>query len=191
MTKIGNDIVAAIGPKDELITHLGSLHLFALNLCRNGTPADELVQEAAMKPWKLTDGDEPGTTRRGWLFTTSRNIYYTSHAKVRREVADIDDIVKDKRAVKPEHARKLPYDDFMAAFAQRPYPQREALTLIDASCIAFHAPAEICGVATGTVKGRVNRARAKLVDLFNLPTDDFLKWTASGTMAVVAAGQNV
>lgn len=186
-----NNIVAEIDPKDELVTHLGALRAFALSLCRNGTLADDLVQETVMKAWKSIDKFETGTNMRAWLFTILRNTYYTTYTKSRREVADVDGVLSGNLAVKPEHDGKLAYNDFLEAFEQLPDDQREALTLVGASGFAYHEAAEMCGVATGTMKSRVNRARQKLVELLDLSPDDSLELTDSGTMAVVVAGQSV
>lgn len=188
---MGNDVVADIDPKDELVTHLGALRAFALSLCRNGTLADDLVQETVMKAWKSIGKFEVGTNMRAWLFTILRNTYYTSYTKSRREVADVDGVLSGKLAVKPEHDGKLAYNDFLQAFEKLPDDQREALTLVGASGFAYHEAAEMCGVATGTMKSRVNRARQKLVELLDLSPDDSLELTDSGTMAVVVAGQSV
>ncbi len=59
-----NEIVADIDWRDELVTHLGALRAFALSLCRNGTLADDLVQETVMKAWKSIGKFEVGTNMR-------------------------------------------------------------------------------------------------------------------------------
>ncbi|WP_323035312.1 RNA polymerase sigma factor [Pararhodobacter sp.] len=188
---MGNDIAAQIDPRDELVTHLGVLRAFALSLCRNGTLADDLVQETVMKAWKSIDSFEVGSNMRAWLFKILRNTYYTSYAKARREVADVDGVMGENVAVKPDHDGRLAYADFLKAFEQLPDDQREALTLVGASGFAYHEAAEMCGVATGTIKSRVNRARQRLIELLDLSPDDSLELTDRGTMAVVVAGQSV
>jgi RNA polymerase sigma-70 factor (ECF subfamily) len=47
-----------------------------------------------------------------------------------------------------------------------PENQREALILIGAGGFSYEEAAEIIGVAVGTVKSRVSRARADLVQIF-------------------------
>jgi RNA polymerase sigma-70 factor (ECF subfamily) len=181
------DAAAGLDPRDELVTHLGALRAFALSLCRNPALADDLVQETVMKAWKAIAGFTVGTNMRAWLFTILRNTYYSSYAKSRREVQDSDGILSGQLSVKPEHDGRMAYTDFMAAFEQLPDDQREALTLVGASGFAYHEAAEMCGVATGTMKSRVNRARQKLIELLDLSADDSLELTDRGTMAVLNA----
>lgn len=180
---------ADIDPRDELVTHLGVLRAFAISLCRNPTLADDLVQETVMKAWKSIGSFQKGTNMRAWLFTILRNSYYNVHAKARREVGDTDGVLTAQLSVKPEHDGRLAYQDFLDAFEELPDEQREALTLVGASGFTYQEAAEMCGVATGTMKSRVGRARQRLVELLQLSDDDSLELTDGGTLAVVVSGQ--
>ena len=44
--------------------------------------------------------------------------------------------------------------------------------MVGASGLSYEEAAEICGVAVGTIKSRVNRARAKLADLLGISSVD-------------------
>jgi RNA polymerase sigma-70 factor (ECF subfamily) len=44
----------------------------------------------------------------------------------------------------------------------------EALLLVTAQGLSYEEAAEICGVAVGTIKSRVNRARIRLAELLNI-----------------------
>lgn len=191
MTALLMDDDVALDPRDELVTHLGALRAFGLSLCRNSAAADDLVQDTVLKAWKSIDKFEEGSNMRAWLFTILRNTYYTNFKKSRREVADIDGVMSEKLSVKPDHDGRLAYSDFMAAFVQLPVDQREALTLVGASGFAYHEVAEMCGIAPGTVKSRVARARQKLVEMLDLSSNDSLELTEPGTLGVVMSGQNI
>ena len=172
-------------PKDELITHLPALRAFALSLTRNRATADDMLQDTVLKAWTNLDKFQAGTIMRAWLFTILRNNFYSSTRKTNREVADIDNVFSDKLSVKPEHDGRLQMMDFKQAFAKLPDEQREALILVGASGFSYDEAAEMCGVATGTIKSRVNRARAKLTELLALDKDDVMELTDNATMAVV------
>lgn len=177
--------MSTLDPKDELITHLPALRAFALSLTRNRATADDMVQDAVLKAWSNMDKFKPGTNMRAWLFTILRNTFYTSRRKLNREVADVDNAFSDTLAVKPEHDGRLQMIDFKQAFDQLPDEHREALILVGASGFSYEEAGEMCGVATGTIKSRVNRARTKLANLLQLDDDDALELTDTATLAVV------
>jgi RNA polymerase sigma-70 factor (ECF subfamily) len=58
--------------------------------------------------------------------------------------------------------------DFKAAMQKLPDDQREALILVGASGFSYEDAAKICGVAIGTIKSRVNRARTHLARRLNI-----------------------
>ena len=185
---MANDQKPSVDPRDELVEHLGVLRAFAVSLCRNPTQADDLVQETVMKAWKSIDRFEPGTNMRAWLFTILRNTYYSVHAKSKREVDDADGSLVAGLTVKPAHDGRLAYADFMEAFAELPDEQREALTLVGASGFTYEEAADMCGVAIGTIKSRVGRARQRLVELLELSPDDSLELTDASTLAALVTG---
>ncbi len=172
-------------PRDEIVTHLGSLRAFAVSLTRNGSAADDLVQETIVKAWKNIDKFKPGTNLRAWLFTIQRNTFYSQRRKAKREVADSDGEMAAQLSVKPHHDGRLAMQDFRAAFAELPVEQREALVLVGAEGMTYEEAAETCGVAIGTIKSRVNRGRKRLAELMDLKDDESLELTDQATVAVV------
>lgn len=179
--------MSGMDPKDELVTHLPALRAFALSLTRNRATADDMMQDAVLKAWSNMDKFQRGTNMRAWLFTILRNNYYSSRRKLNREVADVDNVFSDKLSVKPDHDGRLQMMDFKIAFEQLADEHREALILVGASGFSYDDAAEMCGVATGTMKSRVNRARAKLTELLQLQDDEVMELTDSATMAVVGS----
>lgn len=176
-----------LDPKDELVTHLPALRAFALSLTRNRATADDMMQDAVLKAWTNMDKFQPGTNMRAWLFTILRNNFYSSRRKLNREVADVDNAFSDTLSVKPDHDGRLQMMDFKVAFEQLADEHREALILVGASGFSYDDAAEMCGVATGTMKSRVNRARAKLTEILQLNDDEVLELTDNATMAVVGS----
>jgi RNA polymerase sigma-70 factor (ECF subfamily) len=151
--------------KDEMVSCIPSLRAFAASLVGMGDRADDLVQEALMKAWSNLGRFEPGTNMKAWLFTILRNTLYSTHRKRKREVQDVDGRYSATLASHPNQMGHLDLDDFCRALDQLPDDQREALILIGASGFSYEEAAEICGCAIGTVKSRVNRARARLADI--------------------------
>jgi RNA polymerase sigma-70 factor (ECF subfamily) len=56
----------------------------------------------------------------------------------------------------------------LQASARLPPNYREALVLIGAEGLSYEEAAAICGTPLGTIKSRVNRGRAKLVQLLTI-----------------------
>ena len=180
-----NDAVAS-DPRDDILEHLPSMRAFAMSLTRDRSSADDLVHDCIVKAWKNFDKFQEGTNLRAWLFTILRNTFYSHRRKAKHEVADVDGALAATLSVKPQHDGRLALADFEKAFAELPDEQREALVLVGASGMSYEEAAETCGVAVGTVKSRVNRARAKLVELMSLSEDEPLELTDQVTVAVVS-----
>lgn len=182
--------IGSVDPRDAIIEHLPALRAFALSLTRNGSAADDLVQDTIVKAWSKFASFKPGTNLRAWLFTILRNTFYSGRRKSKREVADVDGIYSNNLASKPEHDGRLALKDFQRAFVQLPDEQREALILVGASGFSYEEAAETCGCAVGTIKSRANRGRAKLAELLKLDDDEKLELTDESTMAVITANAN-
>lgn len=174
-------------PRDELVDHLPALRAFALSLTRNGSIADDMVQDTVVKAWTNLDKFEKGTNMRAWLFTILRNTFYSNRRKAKREVADVDGVFTNNMAEKPAHDGKLQMTDFRKAFAQLPDEQRETLILVGANGFSYEEAAGMCGVAVGTIKSRANRGRKHLAELMHLDENDAIEMTDSATVAIVAS----
>jgi RNA polymerase sigma-70 factor, ECF subfamily len=156
--------------KDELLSEIRNLRAFAISLCGSVTLADDLVQESLLRAWSNSEKFQPGTSLRAWLFTILRNIYYSNYRKRAREVQDSDGFHAGRLTVPGNQESHLDLEDFRRALTMLPAEQREVLTLIGASGLSYEEAAAICEVGIGTIKSRLSRARAKLVEL--LGTDE-------------------
>ncbi len=181
--------MSATDPRDELVDHLPAMRAFAISLTRNSATADDMVQDTLVKAWTNIDKFHVGSNMRAWLFTILRNTYYSSRRKAKREVADIDGVFTESLAEKPAHDGHLQMNDFRTALGKLKDEQREALLLVGASGFSYEEAAEMCGVAVGTVKSRVNRARSQLVDLMGLSEDEAMEMTDDATMSVLSASK--
>jgi len=126
------------------------------------------VQEALLKAWTSAESFTPGTNLRAWLFTILRNTYYSLYRRRGREVQDSDGIYASRIATAAPQESALEMQEFRVALGKLSEEHREALILVGASGFSYEEAAEVCGVAVGTVKSRVNRARAKLSELLGI-----------------------
>jgi RNA polymerase sigma-70 factor, ECF subfamily len=154
--------------KDELLAEIRNLRVFAISLSGSVSLADDLVQESLLRAWSNSEKFQPGTSLRAWLFTILRNIYYSNYRKRSREVQDSDGLYARRLTVPGDQESHLDLEDFRAAMTKLPAEQREVLTLIGASGLSYEEAAVVCQVGIGTIKSRLSRARAKLVELLEL-----------------------
>ena len=169
--------------KQEMVALLPNLRAFARSLCSNPAQADDLVQDTIVKALGHIDQFEPGSNLRAWMFTILRNTYYSELRKRRRETQDVDGAMAERLAEKPSQDGVVDLEDFKRAFAQLSDDHREVLTLVGAFGVGYEEAAEICGCAVGTVKSRVNRARAKLSEQLGMSAEG-----AEASQEVWAAG---
>ena len=150
--------------KTELLSIIPNLRAFALSLTKTSDRADDLVQETLMKAWNKHHLFQAGTNLKAWTFTIMRNEFYSQMRKRGREVQDSEGVLASQLAKHPEQQGHMDLKDFRDALETLPDDQREALVLIGANGFSYEEAAEIIGVAVGTVKSRVSRARTRLMD---------------------------
>ena len=153
--------------RDEVVAMIPALRAFAWSLCHNGSDADDLVQDTLIKAWTNREKFEPGTNLRAWLFTILRNTYYTNVLRRRREVRDETGEYAATLRTPPTQDWSVAMRALQGALQQLPDEHREALILVGAAGLSYEEAAEICNCALGTIKSRVNRARARLLKIMD------------------------
>jgi RNA polymerase sigma-70 factor (ECF subfamily) len=174
--------------KDGLIREIPNLRAFAASLSGSMQLADDLVQDTLLKAWGNSEKFEPGTSLRAWLFTILRNTYYSLYRKRGREVQDSEGTYAERMATQGNQESHLDLADFRKALAKLPEEQREVLIMVGATGLSYEEAAEICGVAIGTIKSRVNRARTKLAELLSIGGADDLGPDRTSAAAMQRAG---
>lgn len=158
-------------PKQDLLAAIPKLRAFAMSLCGRSAKADDLVQETLTRAWANIGSFEPGSNMIAWLYTILRNEFYSEFRKRRREVADTDGQHAARLASRPAQEGHMHFQDFRVALGKLAHDHREALILVGASGLSYEDAAQVCGCAVGTMKSRVNRARARLTELLKEPAD--------------------
>jgi len=149
----------------EMIALIPFLRAFAGSMCRHRDQADDLAQETLVKAWRAKDRFEPGTNLKAWLFTILRNELYSRRRRDWRQ-AHWDEGAAE-RIPAPADAQVWSSELCDAAHALHclPSDQREAVILVAAAGFSYEETAAICGAPLGTIKSRVARGRATLLEI--------------------------
>ncbi len=146
----------------ELANVSQHLRAFARSLCGCRDRADDLAQETLLKAWAARERYVAGTSFRAWTFTILRNHYF---GQLRRErfTGAYDEAVAERVLQAPGNQESIvEATDVLRALATLPDAQREVLILVAIGNVGYEEIAQICGIALGTVKSRISRARAML-----------------------------
>lgn len=138
------------------------LRAFARGLCGCRDRADDLAQEALLRAWAARGRYRAGTNFKAWTFTILRNHFY-SEARRARFHGDYDEAVAERvLCAPPTQESAVELSDVLRALSVVPDTYREALILVAIGSLSYEEIADICGIALGTVKSRICRARAML-----------------------------
>ncbi len=154
--------------RDQLLATIPSLRAFAISLTNDVTRANDLVQDTVVRAWSHMGQFERGTNLQAWLFTILRNQFHSEYRKRKREVQDVDGGYAARLTTLPDQGTHLDFVDMRTALTKLSPDQREAVLLVGAQGLSYQDAAAICGVAVGTIKSRVNRARVRLAELLAL-----------------------
>jgi RNA polymerase sigma-70 factor (ECF subfamily) len=154
--------------RHQLAAFLPHLRGFALHLTHDPVRSDDLVQSTVLRAWANLSHFQHGTNLEAWLFTILRNSFYSEHRKGRWEVEDPEGGYARSLMVQPEQESRLMLRDLQHALVRLPPDQREALLLVAERGESYEDAAALCGVAAGTIKSRVNRARTQLAGLLQM-----------------------
>jgi RNA polymerase sigma factor (sigma-70 family) len=147
---------------DPIVKSIPALRAFARSLVRDPVEADDLVQETLAKAITKIDQFEPGTRLQSWLFTILRNTFYTRCRKTNRERPGDVDCVSALPWSQATQEWSAELRSVLTAVRRLPQTQREVLVLVAMLGVEYEEAAKICGCPIGTIKSRLNRARAQL-----------------------------
>ena len=149
------------------------LQRYALSLARDKTLADDVVQTTLERAIRKHHLFKSGTNLSGWLATILHNEFInTIRRRSRRgDPVPIEDW-QEAVSSNPGQDHALEFNDLNDAFASLSESDREVLVLIGIEGRSYQFVADKLGVALGTVKSRLHRARAKLRKSLNGPSQE-------------------
>jgi RNA polymerase sigma-70 factor (ECF subfamily) len=168
--------VGSIGQKrfGEIVPPLlDDAYTLARWICRNGSDAEDIVQEAAIRALKAL---ETTTIERPkpWFLAIVRNAAISWIAKNRPKDLSYAGDAADLDAIDPHLAEGAPDPEaalialedgerLRAAIADLPSPLLDTLVMRDINGLSYRDIAEATGAPMGTVMSRLARARASLM----------------------------
>ncbi|WUW92652.1 sigma-70 family RNA polymerase sigma factor [Streptomyces sp. NBC_01451] len=141
---------------------------YVAHLCADPQAADDLAQDTFLRALGSLHRFEGRSSARSWLMAIARRAVIDSfrHAAARPRLHDTEDW---RLTVELAQPRGLPgFDDGVALLdllAALPDERREAFVLTQLMGLPYAEAAEVSDCPVGTVRSRVARARATLVDL--------------------------
>jgi RNA polymerase sigma-70 factor (ECF subfamily) len=144
-----------------LLASLPSLRQQALALTRHRADADDLVQATVSSALGAWASFEMGTNFRAWMGRIMQNRFISDRRR-RRETVDVDDAPANLLARSGGQEESLALRELRRNLARLPADHRLALMMIAVQGASYDELSERLGVAVGTLKCRVFRARRQL-----------------------------
>ncbi|AGS67520.1 sigma-70 family RNA polymerase sigma factor [Streptomyces collinus] len=165
-------LAARGGDPDAVERFVRALHRdvrrYVAHLCADPQAVDDLAQDTFLRALGSLHRFEGRSSARVWLLSIARRAVLDSyrHAAARPRLSDAPDW---QAAVERAQTRGLPgFDEgvvLLDLLAALPGERREAFVLTQLAGLPYAAAAAASGCPVGTVRSRVARARATLVDL--------------------------
>jgi RNA polymerase sigma-70 factor, ECF subfamily len=148
--------------------HIDSLYGYALTLTRDGTEAEDLVQETYVRAASATNQADPDSNLKGWLFVIMRNAWLNQlrHKNSGPRFVELDlsepPVVATHENPHVVYLRKLERQQVRNAIQSLPHAYREIVVLRDIEGFSYQEIATVLDCPAGTVMSRLGRARGKL-----------------------------
>lgn len=163
----------APGRDEDLLAHADALYNLARYLTRNPSEAEDLVQETYVRALRAWSDFAPGTNVRAWLLRILRNAFITRYRQELRHptpgqydtTEQTSEAATDEGSAhaggQSEQLRRVVSGEIEAALRTLSEDSRTVI-LLDVEGFTETEVALVLGCAVGTVKSRLNRARAAL-----------------------------
>ncbi|MGW2651672.1 sigma-70 family RNA polymerase sigma factor [Streptomyces sp. NPDC001393] len=171
-------LAARGGDADAVEQFVGALHRdvqrYVAHLCGDPQAVDDLAQDTFLRALGSLHRFEGRSSARSWLLSIARRAVIDSYryAAARPRLIDVPDWQLAAELAQP---CDLPgFDDGVALLdllASLPDDRREAFTLTQLLGLPYAEAAEVSDCPIGTVRSRVARARATLMDLLDEADD--------------------
>src|ERR1700730_14286775 len=158
--------------RDAALPYLDDVYTLARYLLRDGTDAEDAVQECYLRALRYFDTYR-GPAIKPWLFAILRNVCRTEFGRRSSVVLTFDGETEEDEDATPlwqetpvspeaEVLRQRDAKTIRRLVAELPDLFREAIVLREINDLSYSEIADVVGVPVGTVMSRLARARSML-----------------------------
>lgn len=153
--------------------HKNKVYRIALSLVKNPTDAEDIAQDVFIKVYTSVSTFKGNSSLATWIYKITYNMsldFLKSHNRRLKRFKTLDD-PEDSEVLNLSDESFLPEKafenlelkkDLAEAMAKLPEDQRQIVELKDVHGFSYEDIIEMTGTKEGTVKSRLNRARASL-----------------------------
>jgi RNA polymerase sigma-70 factor (ECF subfamily) len=143
--------------------NIGRVYVLCLRMCGDPSYAEELAQEAFVRAWQKLGSFRGASAFSTWLHRVTVNVVLGDRRSVARREARVkavgDDLPVDVTAADPSPGQAL---DLERSIAALPEGARTVFVLHDVEGYRHREIADLTGLAVGTSKAQLHRARKLL-----------------------------
>lgn len=150
----------------DLLALRPALQAFANRLTSQVCDAEDLVQETILRALRARHLFADSTNLKAWLFTIMRNAFVSRWRASQREVPTGSELIEVMMVTPATQESLLWARQVAGQLLHHLSPtHRDILILVSVQGLSYEDVAQMSGCAVGTVKSRMNRARAALAAL--------------------------
>lgn len=150
---------------DQLMPQMEGLRRFSMKLTRDGAESDDLLQSTLLRAIEKKHQFEDGTNLFRWTSKIMFNLFISNYnRRTARETQFDPELLISQMSVEPDQEDRLEFKEVCAAIDRLPKHHREILALVCGNGASYEDAANELGIAVGTVRSRVARARANLAE---------------------------
>jgi len=144
--------------------HADRIYGLCLRMSGDHVRAAELAQDAFVRAWEQLDRLRPESDAGAWLWRLATNVVLNAMRSDRRRLARVAPVADPALIEQPQMGTPLPVRRLSldAAMARLPERAREVFVLHDVEGFAGPEIAQMLGVAEGTVRAHLHRARTQM-----------------------------
>lgn len=157
-----------VGAFEELYRrHVGRVYALCLRMCGDASEAEELAQDAFVRAWEKLESFRGRSAFSSWLHRVTVNVVlgrWRQRGRRRDRVVPFDELggLEEAAEVVEEESSARAAVDLERAIASLPAGARTVFVLFDVEGYSHREIADLTGLAVGTCKAQLHRARQLL-----------------------------